>query len=100
MATASLSIGANTGHGIREYVAAALDVLEKRGVRYELTPMSTNIEGSVADICAAVAAIHERCHEMGAPRVESLLRIDDRIGTAQTLESKVRHVQEFRAAKS
>lgn len=100
MATASLSIGANTGKGIREYVAAALDVLEKRGLRYEFTPMCTNVEGSVADICAAVAAIHERCHAMGAPRVESLLRIDDRIDTAQTLESKVRHVQEFRAPKS
>jgi len=27
MATASITIGANTGEGIREYVAAALDVL-------------------------------------------------------------------------
>lgn len=96
MATASLSIGANTGRGIREYVAAALDILDDMHIHYELTPMATNMEGDVATLCAAVAAIHERCHELGAPRVESLLKIDDRVDVAQTLASKVEHVRAFR----
>ncbi|MEO6835938.1 MAG: MTH1187 family thiamine-binding protein [Candidatus Tumulicola sp.] len=97
MATASLSIGANTGHGIREYVAAALDVLDEMGIHYELTPMATNLEGDVGTICNALTAIHARCHRLGAPRVESLLKIDDRIDTDQTLASKVAHVAEVRA---
>src|SRR5579884_2036399 len=96
MATASLSISAESGKGIREYVALALDVLDELGIRYELTPMATNMEGEVATICAAVAEIHKRAHERGAARVGSLLKIDDRVDVAQTLESKVAHVEEIR----
>lgn len=96
MATASLSISAETGKGIREYVALALDVLDEMGIRYELTPMATNMEGEVETICRALALIHQRCHERGAARVGSLLKIDDRIDAAQTLESKVQHVREMR----
>ena len=96
MATASLSISAESGKGIREYVAIALDVLDEMGVRYQLTPMATNMEGDVETICRALALIHRRCHERGAARVGSLLKIDDRVDVPQTLESKVQHVQEIR----
>ncbi|HVM96349.1 MAG TPA: MTH1187 family thiamine-binding protein [Candidatus Acidoferrales bacterium] len=98
MATASIAIGANTGKGARECVAAALDVLDEFGIHYELTAMATNVEGDVRTICDALVAIHKRCHELGALRVESLLKIDDRIDVGQTLESKVRHVIEARRA--
>jgi uncharacterized protein (TIGR00106 family) len=94
MATASITVGANTGEGTREYVAIALDVLDRMGIHYEL--MATNVEGDVETICATLAAIHKRCHELGARQVESLLTIDDRIDVAQTLESKVSHVIEAR----
>lgn len=100
MATASIAVGANTGGGARESVAAALDVLDELGIHYELTAMATNLEGDVQTICDALAAIHKRCHELGASRVESLLKIDDRIDVPQTLESKVSHVIEARKARS
>jgi uncharacterized protein (TIGR00106 family) len=96
MATASLSINAESGKGIREYVAIALDVLDEMGIEYQLTPMATNMEGDVETICKALALIHRRCHERGAARVGSLLKIDDRVDVAQTLDSKVRHVEELR----
>ncbi len=96
MATASLSVGADTGQGFREYVAAALDVLDEMGIRYELTPMATNMEGDVDKLCTAVAAIHARCHKLGALRVESLLKIDDRVDVPQTMASKIEHVRAFR----
>lgn len=97
MATASLSISAESGKGIREYVALALDVLDEMGIRYQLTPMATNMEGDVETICKAVAEIHKRAHERGAARVGSLLKIDDRVDVAQTLESKIQHVEELRS---
>ena len=95
MATASLSVEANTGEGTREYVAAALEILDELGIRYEFTPMTTNLEGDVETLCNAVSVIHARCHQMGAPRVGSLLRIDDRTDVPQTLESKIAHVKDF-----
>ncbi|TAM58565.1 MTH1187 family thiamine-binding protein [bacterium] len=100
MATASLTISADTGDGIREYVAIALDVLDELGIHYELTSMATNMEGDVATLCHALTLIHERCHAHGAVRVGSLLKIDDRIDTAQTLASKIQHVQAYRARAS
>ncbi|HKU68394.1 MAG TPA: MTH1187 family thiamine-binding protein [Candidatus Baltobacteraceae bacterium] len=96
MATASLSISAESGNGIREYVALALDVLDEMGIRYQLTPMATNMEGDVETMCRALAVIHQRCHERGAARVGSLLKIDDRVDVPQTLESKVAHVEQIR----
>lgn len=96
MATASLTISADTGRGIREYVAAALDVLDEMGIPYELSAMATNVEGDVERICQALVAIHKRCHELGAPRIHTLLKIDDRIDVEQTLNSKVRHVNDVR----
>ena len=100
MATASLSISAESGKGIREYVALALDVLDEMGIRYQLTPMATNMEGDVETICKALALIHQRCHERGAIRVGSLLKIDDRIDVPQTLESKVSHVEQIRTSSA
>lgn len=99
MATASLSISAESGKGIREYVAIALDVLDELGIRYQLTPMATNMEGDVETICRALSIIHERCHERGAARVGSLLKIDDRIDVPQTMESKVEHVEAIRKGR-
>jgi uncharacterized protein YqgV (UPF0045/DUF77 family) len=60
MATACITVGANTGGGVREYVAAALDVLDQMGIHYELTAMATNVEGDVQTICDALAAIGAR----------------------------------------
>ncbi|TAM78235.1 MTH1187 family thiamine-binding protein [bacterium] len=98
MATASLTISADTGKGIREYVAVALDVLDELGIHYQLTPMATNLEGDVETIAKALAEIHRRCHQRGAARVGSLLKIDDRVDVEQTLASKVQHVKDFRSA--
>ncbi len=100
MATASITVGANTGGDVSEYVAAALDVLDQMWIHYERTAMATNLEGDVQSICDALAAIHRRCHELGALRVESLLKVDDRIDVVQTLESKVSHVIEARRKAS
>jgi uncharacterized protein (TIGR00106 family) len=100
MATASITIDANTGQGIREYAAAALDVLDQMQIQYQLTPMSTNVQGEVETICKALTAIHKRCHELGAPRVVSFLMIDDRTDVEQTLASKIEHTTEFRAGAS
>ena len=50
MATASIAVGASTGGGAPEYVAAALDILDELGIQ---------------TICDALAAIHKRWHELG-----------------------------------
>ena len=75
-------------------------MLEAAGIHNELTGTTTNIEGDVGRICDALIKIHARCHELGAPRVVSYLKIDDRVDVTQTLASKVLHVGEFRKARA
>jgi uncharacterized protein (TIGR00106 family) len=63
-------------------------------VRYELQAMGTNLEGSTEDILELVAELHRVPFEMGLPRVYSVLKLDERRDKEQTLEDKVRSVEE------
>jgi uncharacterized protein (TIGR00106 family) len=58
-----------------------------------LTPMSTILEGEIDDILAAVKAMHEVPFRMGAMRVSTTLRIDDRRDKKITMESKLAAVK-------
>ena len=62
-------------------------------VRYALHAMGTSLEGTTADVLAIVAELHEVPFERGAPRVYSVLKLDDRRDREQTLEDKVESVQ-------
>lgn len=53
-----------------------LDTLE--GIQYELTSMSTIIEGPLDRILEAVKALHEHTFASGALRVSTSVKIDDR----------------------
>ena len=63
-------------------------------VRYVLHAMGTSLEGTTADVLAIVAELHEVPFETGAPRVYSVLKLDDRRDREQTLDDKVRSVEE------
>jgi uncharacterized protein (TIGR00106 family) len=55
--------------------------------------MGTSLEGTTADILAIVGELHEVPFERGAPRVYSVLKLDDRRDREQSLEDKVDSVQ-------
>ena len=62
-------------------------------VRYVLHAMGTSLEGTTEDILAVVGELHAVPFEAGAPRVYTVLKLDDRRDKAQTLEDKVESVQ-------
>lgn len=77
------------------YVADLQRVLQKQpGIKYTLTSMSTIIEGELADIWSAIAALHETPFHSGAQRVSTSIKIDDRRDKASSSEQKLRSVQE------
>lgn len=80
---------------VSDYVAAVHRVLEQEGgrVKYELTAMSTIIEGELDDLFAIVRRMHEVPFENGAMRVSTTLTIDDRRDKVGTMEQKVRSVE-------
>ena len=74
-------------------VAHCIRILRKEKVRYELTSMGTNIEGSLKDLIRVALKMHEEPFRKGAARVLTTLKIDDRRDKKGTLEGKKRAVE-------
>lgn len=77
------------------YVAEMQHVLERQeGVQFQLTSMSTIIEGPLEKVFAAIAALHEAPFQAGAGRVSTSIKIDDRRDKPSSSEQKLRSVRE------
>ncbi|WIV19603.1 MTH1187 family thiamine-binding protein [Paenibacillus polygoni] len=80
---------------LSSYVADLQRVLaEQPGITYELTSMSTIIEGDIADVLAAIAVLHETPFANGAQRVSTSVKIDDRRDRASSSKQKLKSVRE------
>ncbi len=82
------------GSSVSDYVAEALRKVRARGLKYQLTPTSTIIEGELDELFQVLREMHESPFEKGAPRVLTVIKIDDRRDKPITMEYKVRVVQE------
>jgi uncharacterized protein (TIGR00106 family) len=82
------------GVSLSKYVAACEQVLEDAGLKTALHAYGTNIEGEWDAVFAAVKRCHEVLHGMGVPRVSATLRVGTRTDKPQSLEDKVRSVEE------
>ena len=82
------------GISLSKYVAACEQVLKEAGLETRLHAYGTNIEGEWDEVVAAVKRCHEVVHEMGAPRVSSVLKLGTRTDREQKMGDKVRSVEE------
>ncbi len=83
-----------TGLSVSPYIAACERVLKDAGLKTHLHAYGTNIEGEWDVVFAAIKRCHETVHGMGAPRITSTLKFGTRTDRAQTMEDKVRSVEE------
>ncbi len=75
------------------YVAEVLKLVKESGVRYQLTPMGTILEGDLEEILNLVSRMHEvPFSHKEVKRVVTTLKIDDRRDKPLTMESKVQAV--------
>ncbi len=82
------------GISLSKYVAACEKVLTEAGLETRLHAYGTNIEGDWDEVLAAVKRCHEVVHEMGAPRVSSVLKLGTRTDREQKMTDKIRSVEE------
>ena len=82
------------GVSVSREVAACERVLTDAGLKTKLHAYGTNIEGEWDDVFAAIKRCHEVVHAMGAPRISSTLKFGTRIDRQQTMEDKIRSVEE------
>jgi uncharacterized protein (TIGR00106 family) len=82
------------GVSLSSYIAACEKVLRAAGLKVQLHAYGTNVEGEWDEVFAAIRRCHEVIHAMGAPRISSTLRFGTRTDRLQTMEDKVRSVEE------
>jgi uncharacterized protein (TIGR00106 family) len=87
-AMSPLSLGESAG----AHVARLIDIVDKSGLPYQLTPMGTIIEGEWDEVLAVVT----QCHQLlsaDCSRISTTLRIDHRAGPGGRIKSKVESVE-------
>jgi len=79
---------------VSKYVAGVEKILRGTSLEHQLTAMGTIIEGDLDEILAVVRKMHEHPFTMGAVRVSTLLKIDDRRDKEHTIAGKMKSVEE------
>lgn len=82
------------GVSLSPYIAACEKVLAEAGLKTALHAYGTNIEGEWDQVFAAIKRCHEVVHQMGAPRITTTVKLGTRTDRVQTMEDKIRSVQE------
>lgn len=80
------------GESLSPYVARILDVIDKSGLSYQLTPMGTIIEGEWDEAMGVVNACFKAL-EKDCPRIGVNFKADWKPGKESRLKSKVEHVE-------
>ncbi len=85
-----------TGTSVSRYVKRALQVISKiEGLVYQVTPMATILQArDVRTILKAVEESHAALRLMGAKRISSTLRIDERLDKPRTMKDKTESVKD------
>jgi|SRR5512136_1579396 uncharacterized protein (TIGR00106 family) len=82
------------GVSLGSYIAACEKILIKAGLKTHLHGYGTNVEGEWDQVMSAIKECHQALHEMGVPRISSTIRLGTRTDRDQTIEDKIRSVEE------
>ena len=81
------------GESVSEHVARIIDVIDRSGVPYQLTPMGTILEGEWDTVMGVVSACFKAL-EPDCTRIGMNLKVDYRAGPAGRLKSKTAKIEE------
>ena len=80
---------------LSHYIAACLDIVKQaQDVSYQLTAMGTIIQGPLERVLELVQEMHQVPFALGAQRVVTSIKIDDRRDKPITIEGKVKAVNQ------
>jgi len=80
------------GESVSAYVSQILDVIDKSGIVYQLTPMGTILEGSWDEVFSVISA----CFKVLEPqcnRISTSVKVDYRKGNATRMRSKIEKIE-------
>ncbi len=79
------------GESLSVYVAECIKIVEANGIRYQLTPVGTIVEGEMDKVMKVIVECHKKVMTM-SDRAVTNIKIDDRKGT-HPMSSKVESVK-------
>lgn len=82
------------GVSASKYIVECEKILTEAGLKTQLHAYGTNIEGEWDEVFAAIKRCHEHVHKMGVPRITTTIKLGTRTDRVQTMEDKIRSVQE------
>jgi uncharacterized protein (TIGR00106 family) len=82
------------GVSVSKYIVECEKILTQAGLITQMHAYGTNIEGEWDEVFAAIKRCHEYIHEMGVPRIHTTIKLGTRIDREQSMEDKIRSVQE------
>lgn len=80
------------GESVSKYVARSLDIIDKSGLEYRLTPMGTVIEGEWDEVFDVVKKCLDRMRK-DCDRISTSIKIDYRKGKLRRIKSKIESVE-------
>ncbi|MCO4793228.1 MAG: MTH1187 family thiamine-binding protein [Bacteriovoracaceae bacterium] len=82
------------GVSVSNQVAECQKIFEEFKLTYRMHGYGTNLEGEWEDVMAAIKECHLRLHGNGVPRITSSLRMGTRVDREQSIEDKIKSVEE------
>ncbi len=77
------------GPGLSRYLARVAREIQACGLRHQIHPMGTVVEGPVDELFALARQLHEAGFSEGVQRVLTRMAIDDRRDRERPMEAKV-----------
>ncbi len=78
---------------VGDWVVKIQRMVRDSGIKHQLTPMSTILEGDLPEILGLIRKTHESTLASGVPRVLTSVTIDDRTDKPLTMRGKVQRVE-------
>lgn len=70
-------------------VVNAVRIIEDKGLKYQLTPTSTIMEGSIDQLMDTAKAIHQNATANGVHRVVTNISIDERMDKHMSMDQQI-----------
>ena len=78
---------------VSEHVAKVIDIIDRSGLAYKLTPMATCIEGEWNEVMAVINKARLMLRRKGHERIYISITIDDRKGAKKRMVGKVQSIE-------
>ncbi|MDQ1266540.1 MAG: hypothetical protein QG635_1692 [Bacteroidota bacterium] len=82
------------GESVSAYVSQIIDIIDRSGLQYKLTPMGTIIEGSFDQVMSVIGDCFKKL-EPQCGRIYSTIKIDYRTGENSRMKSKTEKIEKL-----